>query len=1316
MSVANDIIQAVSSLCQTVYTNIIYLSQGDERVDNRMRSMRQSNLLSSREKERFIMRNDYLSERDVLAPSDMLLRFDDLQKSRKDRVTVTDENLKIQRSDAGVSNNDADVDPVVVNEVSLLTRMEKRAKKMKVIIDSGASCHIFNNAAVFTKLKIYDDGVDKNMIAANGGKMAVKGVGHTCLVKDALWVPDCKTNIISISQLDWDGFEIMFGNGIVRIWRYGDINEVMTGTMHNNLYYLDYEYRYRLMDTNCNDYYGNVNEDSMDMDIPLEGLEEDTEPASYEPLDNYDDLITQINNVLKSNCERQYAALAECHIQTRGMIERKKGEQIQPKGPSAEAFERRKKRRRIRFHGEPAKNPLLQLHLSMGHLPIERILKAYKDGVIDDPRYSYKELKKYANEDEGIPVCPDCLAGGMRAFKAISYTDTEERGVLEKIAVDYKGPIKIRSRDGFNGFYLFSDKRSDYVKAYGVKRKAELPKCMERFWKEVVSPNANIHGEFPVRVWQSDYDKVQLSSMLSTWVSKHRGYCQSSSPHKKEHNGQVERDMQTIVDKARTVMMAYNVSPIWWFHAIDYACYTLVRCPTTKKGSLSPYELVTGRKPKTDHMIPFFCPGLYKITKEEMTGIWYPKARPCRMIGYDAFVLNGYILYDIDSMQVVNGRTDVIWDTHFIEEYVQKNDELVRPSKPIQEKNDNPLESEDTDETDMVYFTLKCRDVFCNTVAAMIFEEPVSTASENQDTEDRFAYDHGSEDTKDHYVHSVISSKDKSLVLPKVPKTIEEALNPDSEDYSIWWEAIMKELKQFEVYNIFNHDVPQEGHAMKTKFVFTVTFRSDFTVKYKARLVVCGYSQIKGLDYEETYAPTIPIISVMMMMRTAAVLDMDYAVCDVSAAFLEGEAEVTQYCRLPIQISNPDLIQGERVQIVGNMYGEKQAPKVWNDKANNILIGFGFERCPWDPCLYKLEDKTNGCIKMYMTIHVDDMLVCGDIILIKQFHQYMLNHVRNLELFIPSDEDGIKYIGMTIKKVKDNGNIYFDLCQAEYIEKMKLYPPESLTKKIIKVPMTSTINLRMENPNPSNTSLLRVTGSYRYLCDRTRPDLLVTTGELATGGADGPSDAHLKVARQAYVYLKQTKNQKLRLGGKQVKRLGKELHFYFSDAAFIREGNSKSRLGYAGWLGYSNGAYTATSINDTTVSQSSMESEVKALNACCNTIVHTRRLCTFLGYEETSTIIFEDNKAAIDLATTLKTTPKSRHIQPKINHIRERLNAGDIQILFIPSHLNVADTLTKPLALDFFTKHRDKLLHGFQDVDELFKDLVSLEDIMKKLE
>ena len=61
----------------------------------------------------------------------------------------------------------------------------------------------------------------------------------------------------------------------------------------------------------------------------------------------------------------------------------------------------------------------------------------------------------------------------------------------------------------------------------------------------------------------------------------------------------------------------------------------------------------------------------------------------------------------------------------------------------------------------------------------------------------------------------------------------------------MWIEAIQKEVvEKFDAHNIFQKAYPV-GHAMKTKFLFTVTFKSDYTLKYKVRLVVCGYSQIK---------------------------------------------------------------------------------------------------------------------------------------------------------------------------------------------------------------------------------------------------------------------------------------------------------------------------------------------------------------------------------------------------------------------------------------------------------------------------------------
>jgi hypothetical protein len=267
------------------------------------------------------------------------------------------------------------------------------------------------------------------------------------------------------------------------------------------------------------------------------------------------------------------------------------------------------------------------------------------------------------------------------------------------------------------------------------------------------------------------------------------------------------------------------------------------------------------------------------------------------------------------------------------------------------------------------------------------------------------------------------------------------------------------------------------------------------------------------------------------------------------------------------------------------------------------------------------------------------------------------------------------------------------------------------TKKCPKVPMNNTTNLRVQEPNPELASLLPVTGKLRYICDRTRPDILVATGEISTGSQ--PSNEHYKVAKQTFNYLKCTKDKVLKLGG-----CDKIVHFAFSDASYITAGNSKSRLGHCQFLGTDSGAIDCTSVNDHSVSHSSMEAEIKALDLLVLAVIHTRNIMEFLDYDiESPTMIFCDNQSAIELCKTLKQTNKSRHIQMRINFIRECINKRLIELIFVPTDENVADVLTKPLSDVPFNKHIDKIMNGFNgDINFLLSKKVTYEQVMMSIE
>lgn len=104
-------------------------------------------------------------------------------------------------------------------------------------------------------------------------------------------------------------------------------------------------------------------------------------------------------------------------------------------------------------------------------------------------------------------------------------------------------------------------------------------------------------------------------------------------------------------------------------------------------------------------------------------------------------------------------------------------------------------------------------------------------------------------------------------------------------------------------------------------------------------------------------------------------------------------------------------------------YGEKQAPKLWNDLLNKILTNMNFVRCPVAPCLYlrEIDDEYTLC-----SVHVDDGLLCSNKEgiydeFINEMRKYIreVNFSPNLKKFTGVEldynrEDGIIKLGMKV--------------------------------------------------------------------------------------------------------------------------------------------------------------------------------------------------------------------------------------------------------------------------------------------------------------
>ena len=70
-------------------------------------------------------------------------------------------------------------------------------------------------------------------------------------------------------------------------------------------------------------------------------------------------------------------------------------------------------------------------------------------------------------------------------------------------------------------------------------------------------------------------------------------------------------------------------------------------------------------------------------------------------------------------------------------------------------------------------------------------------------------------------------------------------------------------------------------------------------IKYKARLVVKGYSQRKGVDYDEIYSPVVRIETIRLLIALAALKDWQIHHLDVKSTFLNGEISEVIYVKQP---------------------------------------------------------------------------------------------------------------------------------------------------------------------------------------------------------------------------------------------------------------------------------------------------------------------------------------------------------------------------------------------------------------------------------
>ncbi|GKB13528.1 retrovirus-related pol polyprotein from transposon TNT 1-94 [Tanacetum coccineum] len=104
-----------------------------------------------------------------------------------------------------------------------------------------------------------------------------------------------------------------------------------------------------------------------------------------------------------------------------------------------------------------------------------------------------------------------------------------------------------------------------------------------------------------------------------------------------------------------------------------------------------------------------------------------------------------------------------------------------------------------------------------------------------------------------------------------------------------------------------------------------------------ARLVAQGYTQEKGIDYDEVFAPIARIEAIRIFLAYALFKDFVVYQMDVKSTFLYGKIEEEVYVCQPPGFEDPDF-PNRVYKVEKALYGLNQAPRAWYEALSTYLL------------------------------------------------------------------------------------------------------------------------------------------------------------------------------------------------------------------------------------------------------------------------------------------------------------------------------------------------------------------------------------------
>jgi hypothetical protein len=164
---------------------------------------------------------------------------------------------------------------------------------------------------------------------------------------------------------------------------------------------------------------------------------------------------------------------------------------------------------------------------------------------------------------------------------------------------------------------------------------------------------------------------------------------------------------------------------------------------------------------------------------------------------------------------------------------------------------------------------------------------------------------------------------------------------------------------------------------------FLKTNRGDGeVVRNKSHLVVQGFSQVEGLDFEKTFAPVARLEGIRILSVFTATKGFKLYQIDVKSVFLNGVIQEEVFVRQPPSFKNPK-IPNRVYKLSKALYGLKQASWPWYVRVKTFLLEHEYVMGSIDKTLFTMKHHNDF---LHVQIYVDDIIfIASSHVLVSSF-------------------------------------------------------------------------------------------------------------------------------------------------------------------------------------------------------------------------------------------------------------------------------------------------------------------------------------------